>query len=135
MDAELIELNHHYSSNPTNFSLFQNKLYFNAIHKGLDNYSIFNYDGDDIEMMKNSEGEGILSGPPIKGDNVLYFIGKTEKDYEYTNYLWVSNGEENSAIPLLELDGFAELLFTIGNRLFFIFRTIWKISMDIKWNC
>ena len=52
MDAELIELNHHYSSNPTNFSLFQNKLYFNAIHKGLDNYSIFNYDGDDIEMMK-----------------------------------------------------------------------------------
>lgn len=121
MDAELIELNHHYSSNPTNFSLFQNKLYFNAIHKGIDNYSIFNYDGDDIEMMKNSEGEGILSGPPIKGDNVLYFFGKTENDSEYTNYLWVSNGEENSAIPLLELDGFAELLFTIGNRLFFLY--------------
>src|SRR5690606_27273142 len=121
MDAELIELNFQYSSDPTDFFHFQNQLFFRGKYKGIDDYSIFKYDGIDAVIMKNGGGERLICGAPIIGDNLLYFIGKIYDDFYGDHYLWVSNGEENDAIPLIESGGNYELLLTIGSRLFFLY--------------
>ena len=120
MDAELIELNFHFSSDPTDFFHFQNQLFFRGKYKGLDDYTIFNYDGEEIEFMKNSEGERILSTSPAIGENLMYFLGKTESDFYGNFYLWVSHGVENNAIPLTEPGTSISDLFVVGDRLFFI---------------
>lgn len=124
LDAELIEINYHYSSNPKDFTLFQDKLYFNALYVGLEDYSIFNYDGEDFQLMKNNEGERIISSAPIFGESIMYFIGRT-RQYEGNNFLWVSDGSENSSIPFLELEnGGIEEWITIGDKLFFTYSNV-----------
>lgn len=118
MDAELIELNFQYSSDPTDFFHFQNQLFFRGKYKGLDDYSIFKYDGIDAVIMKNSEGKRVESDKPSAGDNLLYFYGSTNP-YVDGNNLWVSDGTENSATPILETDWIPQDRFIIGDRLYF----------------
>lgn len=117
LDTKLIEINYGYSSNPKDFFIFKDKLFFRSIHSGLDTYSITNFDGTDVEFMRNHQGELIYSQSPIVGNELMYFIGGLSP-YTGDSHLWVSDGTANSAqliiTPLLPT-----LTAIMNDKLFF----------------